>query len=78
MFAMSISRVSSFHNSRSSSGLVLVCPEYNATIAPALTNLMDYFPPDAYRHKPVSIVNYSMGASSFHYFSSRLSMFPFV
>jgi len=36
-------------------------PEYNATICPALTNLMNFFPPAAYKHKPVSIVTYSMG-----------------
>lgn len=42
-------------------GFVFVCPEYNATVAPALTNLIDYFPPASYRHKPASIATYSMG-----------------
>jgi chromate reductase len=42
-------------------GFVIVCPEYNSTIPPALTNLLDYFPLGSYRHKPVSIVSYSMG-----------------
>ena len=41
--------------------MVLVSPEYNSTICPALSNLIDYFEPDAYRHKPVSIVNYAVG-----------------
>ena len=43
------------------SGFIIVCPEYNATIAPALTNLLNYFPPNDYRHKPVSLITYSMG-----------------
>lgn len=43
------------------SGFLMVCPEYNATIAPALTNLLNYFPPNSYRHKPVSLITYSMG-----------------
>ena len=43
-------------------GFVIVSPEYNGTIPPALTNLLDYFPPAVcYCHKPVSIVTYSMG-----------------
>ena len=44
-----------------SSGFIIVCAEYNATIPPALTNLLDYFPPKIFRHKPASIVTYSMG-----------------
>jgi hypothetical protein len=40
---------------------VVVSPEYNATVCPTLTNLMNYFPPAAYRHKPASIATYSMG-----------------
>jgi NAD(P)H-dependent FMN reductase len=40
---------------------IVVSPEYNATICPTLTNLMNYFPPAIYRHKPASIVTYSMG-----------------
>ena len=44
-----------------SSGFIFVCAEYNATIPPALTNLLDYFPPNVFRHKPASIVTYSMG-----------------
>ncbi len=42
-------------------GFVIVSAEYNATVPPALTNIMDYFPPASYRHKPASIVSYSMG-----------------
>ena len=47
---------------KEANGFVIVSPEYNATIPPALTNLLDYFPPAVcYRHKPVSIVTYCMG-----------------
>ena len=31
------------------------------SLPPALTNLLDYFPPASYRHKPASIASYSMG-----------------
>ena len=43
------------------SGFIIVNAEYNCTIPPALTNLLDYFPPAIFLHKPVSIVTYSMG-----------------
>ena len=46
---------------KNTSGFIIVCAEYNCTIPPALTNLLDYFPPAIFRHKPVSIVTYSMG-----------------
>ena len=42
-------------------GFVVVTPEYNCSLPPALTNLLDYFPPASYRHKPASIASYSMG-----------------
>jgi len=45
---------------RESAGFVIVAAEYNCTIPPALTNLLDHFPLDAYRHKPASIITYSM------------------
>merc|ERR1712110_411735 len=44
-----------------SEGFVVVTPEYNCSLPPALTNLLDYFPPASYRHKPASIASYSMG-----------------
>jgi len=46
---------------KESAGFVIVSAEYNCTIPPALTNLLDHFPLSAYRHKPASIVTYSMG-----------------
>lgn len=42
-------------------GFVVVSGEYNRCIPPALTNMMDHFPPKSYRCKPCSIVCYSMG-----------------
>merc|ERR1719373_400093 len=44
-----------------SQGFVIVTAEYNCSLPPALTNLLDYFPPASYRHKPASIACYSMG-----------------
>ena len=57
-------------------GFVLVSPEYNATLSPALTNLLDYFPPGSYRHKPVSIITYSLG--SLGGVRARVAALPFV
>ena len=42
-------------------GFVIVTAEYNCSLPPALTNLLDHFPPPSYRHKPASIASYSMG-----------------
>jgi len=46
---------------KEANGLVIVSAEYNSTIPPALTNLLDHFPVSAFRHKPVSIITYSKG-----------------
>eukprot|EP00092_Neocalanus_flemingeri_P041655 GFUD01045366.1.p2 GENE.GFUD01045366.1~~GFUD01045366.1.p2 ORF type:complete len:198 (+),score=71.22 GFUD01045366.1:207-800(+) len=43
-------------------GFVIVTTEYNCSLPPALTNLLDYFPPASYSHKPASIASYSMGS----------------
>ena len=40
-------------------GYVIVSGEYNESIPPALTNMMDHFPPRAYAFKPCAIVSYS-------------------
>lgn len=42
-------------------GFLLLSPEYNYTLSPALTNMIDHFPPSSYRHKPAGVVTYSMG-----------------
>lgn len=46
---------------KTADGFVVVLSEYNCGIPPALSGLMDLFPPTSYRHKPCSIVTYSMG-----------------
>lgn len=45
----------------SAHGYVVVSGEYNRCIPPALTNMMNHFPPKSFRCKPCSIVCYSMG-----------------
>uniref|UniRef100_A0A224YNQ1 Protein, containing FMN red domain n=1 Tax=Rhipicephalus zambeziensis TaxID=60191 RepID=A0A224YNQ1_9ACAR len=45
-------------------GYLVLCPEYNRCIAPALGSAMDHFPPDSYRHKPCAIVAYSIGTGA--------------
>ncbi|CAG0878906.1 unnamed protein product [Cyprideis torosa] len=42
-------------------GYVVVTPEYNCAVSPALSNFMDHFPPSIFKHKPCSIVTYSLG-----------------
>jgi len=66
-----------------SDGFLVVTPEYNCALPPALTNLLDYFPPGSFRHKPVSIAAYSMGpfggiraAALVRPFLSELGMVP--
>ncbi|XP_054921740.1 NADPH azoreductase-like isoform X1 [Dermacentor andersoni] len=45
-------------------GYLVLCPEYNRCIAPALGSAMDQFPPDSYRHKPCAIVTYAVGVGA--------------
>jgi len=42
-------------------GYVLLSPEYNRNITPALTNTLDYCPPASYARKVSAVVSYSMG-----------------
>ena len=42
--------------------LVMVTAEYNHSMPPALTNLMDHFPIASYKYTPSGIVCYSMGS----------------
>lgn len=42
-------------------GYVVVSPEYNNSIPPALSNMMDHFVNRTYIYKPCSIVTYSFG-----------------
>ena len=41
--------------------VVVVSAEYNHSIPPALSNLMDHFPLASYAFKPSAIVCYSVG-----------------
>jgi len=41
--------------------IVVVSPEYNYCIPPALSNVLDHFPTSFYKYKPSGIVSYSMG-----------------
>lgn len=45
----------------SADGYVVISPEYNRCIAPALTSTMNQFPPDSYRHKAGAIITYTVG-----------------
>ena len=40
---------------------LIISPEYNSTIPPALSNMMDHFPPRSYAYKPTGICTYSPG-----------------
>jgi len=41
--------------------VVVVSAEYNHSIPPALSNMLDHFPPASYAYKPSGIVCYSTG-----------------
>ena len=41
---------------------VVITAEYNHSMPPALTNLMDHFPIKAYKYRPSGIVSYSGGS----------------
>jgi len=56
--------------------LVLVSGEYNSAPTPALLNLLDHFPPAIYRHKPCSVVTYSVGPLGGC--RARMQLMPFV
>ncbi|BFZ11473.1 hypothetical protein BsWGS_14511 [Bradybaena similaris] len=40
---------------------VIVSTEYNHSIPPALSNMLDHFPQSAFNYKPSGLVTYSMG-----------------
>lgn len=39
---------------------LIITPEYNHSVPPALTNLLDHFSPAQYHFKPSGIVSYSL------------------
>ena len=57
-----------------SDGFLIVTPEYNCSLPPALTNLLDHFPPASFRHKPASIAAYSMGPFGGHWYKIILAL----
>jgi len=60
----------------SADGAIIVSAEYNCTLPPALTNMMDHFSPASYRHKPCGIVAYSMG--TYGGVRASLALLPFI
>jgi len=46
---------------KSADAFVVLTAEYNRQMPPALTNLLDHFPPLSYAFKASAIVSYSMG-----------------
>ncbi|XP_037076596.1 NADPH azoreductase-like [Pollicipes pollicipes] len=46
---------------KAADGFVVVTPEYNCALPPALVNMLDHFPPASYRHRPVGMACYSLG-----------------
>ena len=46
---------------KSADGFIMIAPEYNSQLPGPLTNMIDHFPPASYRHRPIGLVNYSMG-----------------
>jgi len=39
-------------------GFLVIASEYNCGIPPALSNLMDSFPPSSYKHRPCGLITY--------------------
>lgn len=46
---------------KSSDGFIMISPEYNHSISPALTNLLNHFGSSLFSYKPSAIVTYSAG-----------------
>ena len=55
---------------------VLVSAEYNYSIPPALSNMLDHFPMSSYAFKPTGIAVYSMGKSRLC--MSHFELFPLL
>jgi len=62
---------------READAVVVVSAEYNHSIPPALSNLLDYFPGSSFAYKPSGIVCYSMGKSSDYPLHCRAAVMPF-
>ena len=46
---------------RHADAFLVVSAEYNNSISPALTNMLDHFSPSSYKYRPSAIVCYSIG-----------------
>jgi len=46
---------------KAADAFVVITAEYNRQMPPALTNLIDHFPPASYAYRPSAIVSYSLG-----------------
>ncbi len=44
---------------KNADGFIVVSAEYNSGIPPPLSNMLDHFPPDSFRHRPCGIISYS-------------------
>ncbi|XP_063685856.1 quinone reductase-like [Bolinopsis microptera] len=40
---------------------IICSAEYNSALPPALTNMLDHYPPAAYKDRPVALLTYSVG-----------------
>ncbi|XP_064488636.1 uncharacterized protein LOC135400707 [Ornithodoros turicata] len=54
---------------------LVLSPEYNRCIGPALTSAMNHFPPSSYRHKPCAVVCYSIGTGGGQSAAAQLRSF---
>lgn len=54
---------------------VVLCPEYNRSMSPALASSMDHFPPSSYRHKPCGAICYSIGTGGGQSAAAQLRSF---
>jgi len=57
-------------------GFLILTPEYNCGIPPALSNIMNALPPPSFRHKPCGLVSYSV--STFGGMRALTVLKPFV
>ena len=46
---------------KAADGFLIVTPEYNSTLPPALSNMLDHFSPQSYAYRPVAFASYSPG-----------------
>jgi len=50
-----------YNQLKSQDAFVIITPEYNLSIPPALSNFIDHFPYDTWRWRCGSVISYSMG-----------------